>query len=185
MSVSFLEIRAFKGFCLHFSPRSYKTFFPKRMLIPSSNASFGSPSFFQLLSEKSRERAVEMQSSSKVGELKTNFLFWDKEPLHLVEKEKGLVPYFFYFGSGVELASLSVFSVGLGRRDLVFNQKITVVLTKIISKRFIWFPNRYNTFFYVLHTTQYITIINTYLIMTMLPFLQVLSIEDENGTGIR
>ena len=78
-----------------------------------------------------------MQSSSKVGELKTNFLFWDKEPLHLVEKEKGLVPYFFYFGSGVELASLSVFSVGLGRRDLVFNQKITVVLTKIISKRFI------------------------------------------------
>ena len=96
MNVSFLGIRAFKGFCLHFSPRSSKTFFPKRMLIPSSNASFGSPSFFQLLSEKSRERAVEMQSSSKVGELKTNFLFWDKEPLHLVEKEKGLVPYFFF-----------------------------------------------------------------------------------------
>ena len=97
----FLEMSTFWGFCLHFSPRSYKTFFPKRMLIPSSNASFGSPSFFRLLSEKSRERAVEMQSSSKVGELKTNFLFWDKEPLHLVEKEKGLVPSTFYFGSSM------------------------------------------------------------------------------------
>ena len=79
-----------------------------------------------------------MQSSSKVGELKTNFLFWDKEPLHLVEKEKGLVPYFFYFGSstatgsGVDLASLSVFFCWSEKRDLVFNQKITVVLKKII-----------------------------------------------------
>ena len=81
----------------------------------------GAPHFFSCFQKKSRERAVEMQSSSKVGELKTNFLFWDKEPLHLVEKEKGLVPYFFYFGSstatgsGVDLASLLVFSVGLRR----------------------------------------------------------------------
>ena len=50
----------------------------------------------------------EMQSSSKVGELKTNFLFWDKEPLHLVEKEKGLVPYLDFFSSAVPPAGQEI-----------------------------------------------------------------------------
>ena len=49
-----------------------------------------------------------MQSSSKVGELKTNFLFWDKEPLHLVEKEKGLVPYLDFFSSAVPPAGQEI-----------------------------------------------------------------------------
>ena len=63
----------------------------------------------------------EMQSSSKVGELKTNFLFWDKEPLHLVEKEKGLVPYLDFFSSTAFTSCIS------WPRDLVFNQKITKI----------------------------------------------------------
>ena len=98
----------------------------------------GAPHFFSCFQKKSRERAVEMQSSSKVGELKTNFLFWDKEPLHLVEKEKGLVPYFFLFRvfDCYWVRCRSCFPLGFfcwsEKRDLVFNQKITVVLKKII-----------------------------------------------------
>ena len=75
-----------------------------------------------------------------VGELKTNFLFWDKEPLHLVEKEKGLVPYFFLFRvfDCYWVRCSSCFPLGFfcwsEKRDLVFNQKITVVLKKIIKR---------------------------------------------------